>query len=177
MASEEIVGNIEITPVTSMAQEWAQNMQGGMTQANIALANEAMGQFFDIGDILTTHPMDPLVQDSGAAASQDQRNYGMTLAAMSQEAYQLAMPYSSGIVTAMMDDASDGKMDGRMGGNGISMGGMMGGAMMQSTAGTSDLASAMTTFIGNTTYNRSGLTTMDMQTLIDKLNTSTGTIQ
>jgi hypothetical protein len=173
------IGNIEITPVTSMAQTWAQNMSGGMTQANIAAANSAMGQFFNIGDILTTHPMDPLVQGSGAGANQDQRNYGMTLAAMSQEAYELAMPYSSGIVTAMMGDASDGTMDGMMSGSNISMGGMggmMGGIMMQSTAGTSDLASAMTAFIDNITYNRSGLTTTDMQTLIDKLNASNGTI-
>ena len=179
MASGEMIGNIEITPLTSMAQEWAQNMAGGMTQANISLANRNMGQHFDVGDILTTRPMDPLVQDSGAGANQEQRNYGMTLAAMSQEAYELMMTYSSGIVTAMMDDASDGKMDGMMGGNGISMGGMggmMGGIMMQSTAGTSDLASAMTTFVQNTTYNRSGLTTMDMQMLIDKLNASNGTI-
>ena len=179
MASGEMIGNIEITPLTSMAQEWAQNMAGGMTQANISLANRNMGQHFDVGDILTTRPMDPLVQDSGAGANQEQRNYGMTLAAMSQEAYELMMTYSSSIVTAMMDDASDGKMDGMMGGNGISMGGMggmMGGIMMQSTAGTSDLASAMTTFVQNTTYNRSGLTTMDMQMLIDKLNASNGTI-
>ena len=35
----------------------------------------------------------------------------------------------------------------------------------------------MTTFIDNTTYNRSGLTTTDLQTLIDKLNASNGTIQ
>ena len=180
MIAGETIGNIEITPLTSMAQARAQNMTGGMTQANIASANSTMGQFFDISDILTTHPMDPLVQDSGAGANQAQRNYGMTLAAMSQEAYQLAMPNSSGIVTAMMDDASDGKMDGMMGGNNISMGGMggmMGGVMMQSSAGTSDLASAMTTFIDNTTYNRSGLTTTDMQALINKLNASTGTIQ
>jgi hypothetical protein len=179
MASGEMMGNIEITPLTSMAQAWAQNMAGGMTQANITLANRNMGQYFDVGDILTTQPMDPLVQDSGAGANQEQRNYGMTLAAMSQEAYELTMTYSSGIVTAMMDDASDGKMDGMMGGNGISMGGMggmMGGIMMQSTAGTSDLASAMTTFVQNTTYNRSGLTTMDMQMLIDKLNASNGNI-
>ena len=123
MTAGETIGNIEITPLTSMAQAWGQDMTGGMTQANIALANSAVGQFFNIGNILTTHPMDPLVQDSGAGASQDQRNYGMTLAAMSQEAYNLAMPNSSGIVTAMMNDASDGKMDGMMGSTQISMGG------------------------------------------------------
>ncbi len=180
MTAGGTIGNIEITPVTSMAQTWAQDMTGGMTQANIASANSAMGQFFNIGDILTTHPMDPLVQGSGAGATQDQRNYGMTLAAMSQEAYELAMPYSSGIVTSMMGDASDGTMDGMMGGSQISMGGMggmMGGIMMQSTAGTSDLANAMTTFINNTMYNKSGLTTTNMQTLITKLNNSDGAIQ
>lgn len=39
-----MMGNIEITPLTSMALEWAQNMAGGMTQANITLANRNMGQ-------------------------------------------------------------------------------------------------------------------------------------
>jgi hypothetical protein len=114
MMTGDTIRNIEITPLTSMAQARAQTMSGGMTQANINLANGAMGQFFDIGDILTTRPMNPLVEGSGAGATQDQRNYGMALAGMSQEAYQLPMPNSSGIVTAMMDDASDGKMDGMM---------------------------------------------------------------
>jgi len=179
MTSGETIGNIEITPVTSMAQAWAQDMTGGMTQANIASSNSAMGQFFNIGDILTTHPMDPLVQDSGAGANQEQRNYGMILAAMSQEATDLTMPYSSGMVTAMMGDASDGKMDGMTGNTQIymgGMGGMMGGIMMESTTGTSGLANAMTAFISNTMVNKSGLTTTDMQTLINKLNTSNGTL-
>jgi hypothetical protein len=43
----------------------------------------------------------------------------MTLAAMSHEAYELALPNSSGIVTARMNVASDGKMDGMMGGNNL----------------------------------------------------------
>ena len=180
MAAGQTVGNIEITPLTSMAQAWAQGMSGGMTQANIALANGAMGQFFDIDDILTTHPMDPLVQGSGAVANQYQRNYGMTLAAMSQEAADLMMPYSSGMVTAMMQDASDGTLDGMMGGNAISMngmGGMMGGMMMDATAGTGDLANAMSTFIGNTGVNHSGLTVADMQSLMTSLSNSNGTLQ
>jgi hypothetical protein len=52
---------------------------------------------------------------------------------------------------------------------------MMGGNMMQATAGTSDLATAMTNFMGSTT-NRSGLTATDMQTLINRLAASNGTI-
>jgi hypothetical protein len=182
LASGEIMGNIQITPLTSMAQEWARNMAGGMTQANITLANRNMGQYFDIGDILTTEPMDPLVENSGAVATHDGKNYGMTLAAMSKQASQLEMPNSSGIITAMMDDASDGIMDGRMGGNGIymgGMGGMMGGVMMQPTAGTSVLANAMSDFIVDTMVNRSGIsiTDMDMQALITKLSNSNGVLQ
>ncbi len=50
------------------------------------------------------------------------------------------------------------------------------GTMMSSNAGTSGLATAMTTFAGST-MNRSGLSATDMQALITKLNGSTGTIQ
>jgi hypothetical protein len=104
---------------------------------------------------------------------------------MSQSAKDLGMTSSSSMVTAMMDDASDGVMNGMMGSTSITMGGMGGGgmmgggggdAMMQSTAGTSGLATAMTEFLGSTTVNKSGLTAADMQTLIDKLSLSTGTL-
>ena len=114
------------------------------------------------------------------------KNYGMTIAAISQEASTLGMPYSSGMVTAMMDDASDGVMNGMTGGTPISMtgmGGMTGGGMMgnnmnmQTAAGTSGLAAAMTTFIGTPSVNRSGVTTNDMNALMTKLQGSNGTIQ
>jgi hypothetical protein len=125
--------------------------------------------------------MDPTVTGSGAGATPDMKNYGMTIAAISQEAKDLGMPHSSGMVTAMMKDASDGVMNGMMGGTSISMSGMGGGMMMgkmQSTAGTSGLATAMTTFINNPTVNNSGLTTADtvLNALIQKLTTSNGTI-
>ncbi len=126
--------------------------------------------------------MDPSVTGSGAGATPDMKNYGMTIAAISQEAKNLGMPVSSGMVTAMMDDASDGIMNGMMNGTPISMGGMGGGSMMmgnmQSTAGTSGLAAAMTTFINNTAVNKSGLNTADttLNALIQKLTTSSGTL-
>jgi hypothetical protein len=61
-----------------------------------------------------------------------------------------------------------------MGGMG---GGMMGGGtMMQSNAGTTGLATAMTAFTGSS-MNKSGATMTDMQTLVNKLSTSTGMIQ
>jgi hypothetical protein len=172
---------VQITPLTSMAQAMAQNMSGGMTAANAGTANTAMGSYFMVGDILTTSPMDPAMAGSGAGASQDRKNYGMSIAAMSQYAKSIGMnASSSGMVTAMMKDASDGLMNGMMGSTSIAMsgmgGGMMGGTMMQSTAGTTGLATAMSTFVGSS-MNKAGVPMVDMQALVNKLNASTGTIQ
>ncbi len=172
------LSGIQITPVTSMAQNLAQNMAGGMTQANIALANTAMGQYFGVSDVISVHPMDPTVSGSGAPATQDQRNYGMNLAAMSQYSHDIGMPDSAGMVTAMMADAADGIMDGMMGGTPINMGGMggmMGSSMMQPQAGTSGMGNAMISFI-QSANNKSGLTQQDMQVLINKLTASNGHI-
>jgi hypothetical protein len=103
----------------------------------------------------------------------------MMIAAMSEYASTIGMSSTSGMVTAMMDDASDGIMNGMMRGGPIDMGGMggmMGGMMMQPDAGTSGVATAMTSFMLSA-QNRSGLTVQDMQLLIDKLDASNGVIQ
>jgi len=171
-----MVSGIQITPLTSMAQARAQNMAGGMTAANIATANDAVGSYFSVSDVLHTPPMDPLEPGSGVNATQDEMNYGMCIAAMSQYADTIGMTMSSsGIVTVMMRDASDGVMNGMMGATAISMagmGGMMGGSM-QPTAGTSGLATAMSQFIGSA-MNESGVQLTDMQALIDQLSASGG---
>jgi hypothetical protein len=157
-------------------------MSGGMTAANAGAANTAVGNYFMTGDILRTPPMDPAMTGSGSGATQDQRNYGMSIAAMSQYAKTMGMSVSSsGMVTAMMKDASDGVMNGMMGSTSISMGGMGGGmmgggTMMGSTAGTTGLATAMTAFVGSA-MNKSGVQAAAMQPLIDKLAASTGTLQ
>jgi len=168
---------IQVTPVTAMAQAMAQSMSGGMTEANIAAANAAMGNYFMVNDILHAQPMNPLTTGSGAGANQDARNYGMTLAAMSQYAKTLNMSASSAMVTAMMNDASDGMMDGKRSGGQVSMsmGGMMGSGMMASNAGTSSMATAMADFV-NSSANMSGLTVTDMAGLMQKLNSSNGKI-
>jgi hypothetical protein len=169
---------VQLTPVTAMAQAMAQRMQGGMTDANIGTANAAMGSYFGVGDILRVPPMNPLVAGSGATANQDARNYGMTLAAMSQYARTAGMGTSAALVPAMMDDASDGMMDGLGAGGRIQMGmgGMMGGSsMMPAAAGSSGLANAMTSYM-NSGANKSGLTAADMGPLIQRLSTSSGKI-
>jgi hypothetical protein len=178
VASGANVTGIQVTPVTSMAQTRALAMSGGMSDTNIDAANTAMGNYFSVTDILHTQPMNPTFSSSGAGATTDMRNYGLTLAAMSQSAKTLNMAVSTALVTAMMSDASDGLMDGKRGASAISMsmGGMMGGmSSMASTTGTSGLATAMTGFL-NSVANASGLTPSDMTALIHKLTGSNGQI-
>jgi len=177
VAAGSSVTGLWVTPVTAMAQTRAANLSGGMTDANIIAANTAMGSYFSVSDILHVRPINPGLSGSGAGASADAQDYGMTLAAMSQYAKSLGMGASSTLVTAMMSDASDGVMDGKMSGSGItmSMGGMMGNSPMAATAGTSGLASAMTTFM-NSAANVSGTTAADMAALIQKLTSSNGHI-
>lgn len=177
MSAGSTVNGIHITPLTSMAQMMAQNMTGGMNSQNITAANNAVGNYFMVNDILHTQPMNPTISGAGTIADQDMKNYGMTIAAMSQYAHMVGMPQSSGMVTAMMNDASDGHMNGMMGTSGIMMGGgMMNGTMMSPDAGTSGLANAMMQFI-QSPMNKSGVTVQDMQSLINKLMRSSGVIQ
>jgi len=172
--SNSNISGIWITPLTSMAQARAQAMGGGMIDANITAANTAVGNYFAVGDILHTQPMNPMLTGSGSTASQDQRDCGFVIAAMSQYAKDLGMPVSSAFVTAMMSDASDDIMNGEAGSVQISMGGMMGsGSMMQPDAGTTGLATAMTDFLSSS-MNLSGLTAADMNVLIQKLASSNG---
>ncbi len=163
---------IQVTPVTAMAQSMASNMAGGMTDANITAANTALGNYFQVSDILHVQPMNPLATGSGTGANQDAQNYGMTLAAMSKQAQVMGLNSSSALVTAMMNDASDNVFDGKARGAAVQMGGMGGGSMMPSNTGTSGLGAAMNAFMSSA-QNKSGITTA---TLMDKLNGASGQI-
>jgi hypothetical protein len=180
MSSGSTITGIQITPLTSMAQAMASNMAGGMTGTNIAAANTSVCNYFMVTDILQTMPMNAAELVSGGTTTA-MMNYGMAIAGMSQYAQTIGMTDPAALITSMMNDASDGIMNGKMGGSSITMGGMGGGmmggggTMMQSTAGTSGLATAMTTFMGSTA-NKSGLSATDMQTLINTLAASNGTI-
>ena len=176
------VNGVAVTPLTAMAQALAQRMAGGLTDANIAAANAAVGNHYMVHDILHTQPINPLVPGSAAGASQDMRNYGMTLAAMSQYAKGAGMMASSAFVTAMMGDAADGVMDGKAagapitmgsGGAGMMGGGAMGGSMMRPDAGGAGLTAAMLDFM-NSGLNRSGLTAADMTALMQQLRDGSG---
>ncbi len=170
IATGATISGIQVTPITSMAQTMAQHLTGGMTDANIATANTAMGTYFTVSDILHTQPMNPLAAVSGTGVSQDAQNYGMALAAISQYAQTQGMSSSSAMVTALMNDASDGVMNGMAGSTTVQMGGMAGGMPLPAAAGTSGLGAAMNTFM-TSAQNKSGVMT---STLMNNLN-STGT--
>jgi len=177
MSAGATVSGIQMTPLTSMAQTMAQGMAGGMTTANITTANAGIGNYFMVNDILHTHPMNPLTQGAGSGADQNTKNYGMAISAMSQTAKNIGMSFSSGMVTAMMSDASDGRMNGMMGTSSIQMGGgMMSGTMMSYNVATSGMAAAMSQFI-QSPMNKSGVTLADMQSLMNKLTASNGVVQ
>jgi hypothetical protein len=194
IAAGATVNGVAVTPLTAMAQAMAQHMAGGLTDANITAANTAVGNYFMVHDIVHTQPINPLVPGSATGATQDMMNYGMTLAAMSQYAKTVGMPSSSGIVTAMMNDAADGMMDGKASGTAVTMGGGMstggapttgggmmgtgttgttGSGMMQADAGRTGLATAMTDFM-NSSLNKSGVAPTSMTTLMQQLRTSSG---
>jgi hypothetical protein len=181
ITSGATVTGIQVTPLTSMAQARAQSLAGGMIDANISSANTAVGSYFMVSDIIHTQPMNAAVLGSGSTLTVDAQNYGAAIAAMSQYAEIIGLTDPASFITDMMEDASDGVMNGMMGSTQITMGGMGGGmmggggTMMQSNAGTAGLADAMTTFMGSAA-NKSGLSATDMQTLINKLTSSNGTL-
>jgi hypothetical protein len=184
ISSGTTVTGIQMTPLTSMAQARAQAMMSGMTDVNISAANTGVGTYFMVSDILHTEPMNASVAGSGSAATTNMKNYGIAIAAMSQYAQGITMTDPAALISAMMQDASDGIMNGSMGNTSITMSGMGGmgggmggggGTMMQTTAGTSGLANAMTTFLGSA-MNKSGLSAPNMQTLINQLSTTNGAI-
>lgn len=158
VAAGATVSGIQLTPLTAMAQAIATRMAGGMTDANIAAANTAVGGYFAVADIVHVSPMNPLVPGSGTGATPDAQNYGMTLAAMSKYAQMQGTGSSSTMITALMNDAADGVMDGRTGSAAVAMGAMMGSAMLPPSAGTSGLGAAMGAFM-TSAQNRSGITT------------------
>lgn len=178
------IQGICITALTSMAQARANAMNGGMNASNVAAANGAVGHYFMVNDVLATQPVDMSRPGSGSVGgvTRDQINYGAAIAAMSQYAHSLGMSTSSAFVTAMVLDASDGTMNGRKNGSQIQMGhmmggGMMGGAgnMMSPAAGTSGLATSMTDFM-DSAMNHSGLTSADVNPLVQQLAGSSGAI-
>lgn len=174
----EIINGVQITPLTSMAQALAKGMPGGMSETNAIWANDAVGRYFEVGDVLHTPPVDTTVEGACQGTSWQMKNYGMTLGAMSMYAFRAGIVNAPSVVDYMMEDAFDGHMDGMMGGHEIMHGGMMGDAQtsMPPDWATSGLADAMYDYM-HSSQNRCQVTDQEMQQLMDGLRQSDGTIQ
>lgn len=173
MTAGATVAGVAITPLTSMAQAMAQHMAGGMTDANIASANAAVGRYFMVADVVHDLPIDAHATGSGNSATQDAINHGIVLAGLSRLAMDQGMTASSPMVTAMTSDAADGVMDGRTSGMAVVMGGAGTGTPMPATMGTAGLATAINAF-ASSAQNRSGVAAATLQTLVSQLNGSNG---
>jgi len=114
---------VQITPLTAMATARAQAMTGGLTASNISAANQQVGAYFGGIDILNTQPINPLVANSSTGATQNAINYGIILAGLSQEAQTLGLTNPFSLVTALVQDFSDGNFDGASGSTPIQLNG------------------------------------------------------
>ena len=100
MESGSAIGGIQITPLTSIANQMATNMFGGMTESNVTESHQAVGDFFDVTDILYTAPMDATLNGSGSTVDLDMMNYGMSLAAMPEYASMQGVTNSSDFINS-----------------------------------------------------------------------------
>ncbi len=142
----------QITPLTTMAAARAQAMTGGLTIANINAANQEVGLHFGSIDILSTQPINPLVTNSVAGATQDAINYGLILAGLSKEAQTLGLANPLDLVTALAQDFSDGSFDGKAGPTPV----QLNGSAMDPATGTTGLGMAIIAFSADTSHNVSG---------------------
>jgi hypothetical protein len=77
---------VAITALTEIAVQTVETGTGGnarINTANIDSANRAVANTFHVADILTTQPIDPLAA-TAATATDDQKQYALALAAVSQ---------------------------------------------------------------------------------------------
>lgn len=165
---------VQVTPLTGMAQSMAAGLPGGLSDANIAAANAAIGRYFMVDDILHTRPIDPLAPGSAAGASQSRVNYGMVLAGISQFSSDMTIPVSSRMAVALMNDARDGVMDGLAGDATLTiLRAPMGGGLPRADAGSTGLAAAMQEFMASP-LNRSGAAPAAVAPLVQQLGSLSG---
>lgn len=161
--------NVQVTAVTTQATELAKCKPGGLTADNIRVANEQIGQFFGGLDIINTRPINPLLPNAAASASQTAIDYGLILAGLSQQAKALGLSDPMSVVRALGADVCDGVFDGQAKGAPISL---SNSTQLLSTAGTLGLANAIDAFSNNAARNTSGATPSN--TLTSDLQSSTG---
>ncbi|MGD0282470.1 MAG: hypothetical protein ABSB95_08930 [Dissulfurispiraceae bacterium] len=149
-----------VTPLTHMAATRARVlMASGMALATaVDASNVGVAQQYSLSDILGTLPVAADDATQIQTANREQRNYGLVLAGITQEAVNLNVRPID-LAAALATDMEDGILDG-LGSNPISVPTITGGVLtLPPTAGTAALQAAINTFIasGNNLTNLAGM--------------------
>ena len=149
-----------MTPLTHMAAARAMALveTGTSLAVAIAMANIGVAQQYHLADILGTLPVAADDPDQVAAATREQRNYGLILAGISQQAKGLGVR-AIDLSAALAEDMSDGILDGMK--DGVSIMVPLEAGDLSPFAGTADLQSAIDTFI-TSANNKTNLTILSI---------------
>ena len=137
-----------VTPLTHFASVRARAMAkaGVPLKAAINAAYAGVARQYDLMNIGTIIPVAANDEEAIKIASLDQRNYGLVLAGLSQEALDLNVRIMD-LVAALAEDLSDGTFDGMKGTTPITVPTIGSDPIpLPATAGTSDLQSAINSF-------------------------------
>jgi hypothetical protein len=137
-----------VTPLTHLAAVRARAMAkaGVPLKAAINAAYAGVARQYDLINIGTIIPVAANDEEASKIASLDQRNYGLVLAGLAQEAHNLNVRVMD-LIAALAEDLSDGTFDGMKGSTPITVPTIGGDPIpLPATAGTSDLQSAINSF-------------------------------
>jgi hypothetical protein len=151
---------LAVTPLTHMAATRARVLAAGGTPLATAIdaANAGVAQQFALVDILGAFPVDAGNATQVATSSREQRNYGIVLAGIAQEAANLDVRPMA-LAAALATDLEDGVLDG-LGSNPIEVPTITGAVItLPKDAGTGALQNAINTFLasGQNLTNLAGL--------------------
>jgi hypothetical protein len=141
---------LAVTPLTHMAATRARVLAAGGTPLATAIdaANAGVAQQFALVDILGAFPVDAGNATQVATSSREQRNYGIVLAGIAQEAATLDVRPMA-LAAALATDLDDGVLDG-LGSNPIQVSTTTGATItLPQDAGTAALQDAIDTFLAS----------------------------
>jgi hypothetical protein len=141
---------VAITPLTNMAAARARTLvAAGIPLATaVDAANVGVAQQYNLPDILGILPVDANNATQVATSSRDQRDYGIILAGITQEAKNLNV-WPIDLATALANDMEDGILDG-LGGNPIQVPTIAGPVItLPPNAGTEALQNSINTFVAS----------------------------
>jgi len=158
---------VAVTPLSNMAAARARVLAAGGEPLSTAVsaANAGVGEQYQIPDIIQLLPVAADSASEVRTSTRDQRDYGLVLAGIAQEAHSLGVR-AIDLAEALATDASDGILDGKVKGSPVTIAGSgpavetaivrLVSAPLTVNAGTSGVQTGINTFIGGA-QNKTGL--------------------